>query len=79
MVGMLSANRNYALPTWLIVGICSAYLRILSDQGRVLLPRFDSILAGRVVFPSGVACLLYTLMCAFSAILNGDGIGSFRL
>jgi O-antigen ligase len=57
VVGMLSANRCYALPTWLIVGICSAYVRVLSDQGRVLLPRFNAKLAGRVVVPSGVALL----------------------
>jgi hypothetical protein len=58
VVGMLSANRCYALPTWLIVGICSAYLRILSDQGRALLPRFDTELAGRVMFRSGIALVL---------------------
>lgn len=57
VVGMLSANENYSLPTYLIVGISAAYLRILSDQGRVLLPRFDSKLACRLLFPSGVTLL----------------------
>ena len=57
VVGMLSGNQSYSLPTYLIVGMSAAYLRILSDQGRVLLPRFDSKLIRPLFFASGLTLI----------------------
>ena len=52
VVGMLSSSRTYALPTFLIVGLCTAYVRILSDRAWHLLPPFDARLLGRIWFLS---------------------------
>jgi putative inorganic carbon (HCO3(-)) transporter len=61
VVGMLSSTRSYSIPTYLIVGLCAAYLRIISDQGRALLPRFNLNLVGQLMVPSAVTLVaLYT-------------------
>ena len=52
IVGMVSSTRSYSIPTYLIVGLCSSYLRILSDRGEVLLPRFSINLLRRLLYPS---------------------------
>ena len=52
IVGMVSSTRTYSLPTYLTFGLCSSYLRILSDRGEVLLPRFSMNLLGRLLYLS---------------------------
>ena len=49
---MVSSTRTYSLPTYLTFGLCSSYLRILSDRGEVLLPRFSMNLLGRLLYLS---------------------------
>ena len=57
VVGMLSSTRSYSIPTYLIVGICAAYLRVLSDQGHAVLPRFDLNLIRRIACPSALTLM----------------------
>ncbi len=57
VVGMLSSARSYTVSTYLIVGLCTAYLKILSDQEHALLPRFNRKLVGRLFSLSGL-CLI---------------------
>ena len=57
VVGMLSSARSYTVPTYLIVGLCAAFLRVSSDRGHALLPRFNGNLVGRLFFASGL-CLI---------------------
>ena len=57
VVGMLSSTRSYSVTTYVIVGICAAYLRILSDQGHPVLPRFDFNLVRRLAFASALALI----------------------
>ncbi len=61
VVGMLSSSRSYSLPTYLIVGLSTAYFRILSDQGHALQPPLNSKLVSRLSFAS--ALTLVTLYC----------------
>jgi hypothetical protein len=51
-VGMLSSTRSYTITSYVIIGLCAAYLRILSDQGQTLLPRLDAKLVRRLAFLS---------------------------
>jgi putative inorganic carbon (hco3(-)) transporter len=67
VVGMLSSSRSYSVPTYLIVGLCAAYLSILSDQRRVLMPRFDLNLVGRLLFRSGVTVIALYVYARLSA------------
>jgi putative inorganic carbon (hco3(-)) transporter len=61
VVGMMSSTRSYDISIYLIVGLCAAYLRLLSDRGHALLPPFDMKLVGRLVLPSSIAlAALYT-------------------
>ena len=57
VVGMLSSARSYTVPTYLIGGLCTAYLKLLSDQEHALLPRFNRNLVGRLLSASGL-CLI---------------------
>ena len=59
VVGMLSSTRSYAIPTYLIVGLSTAYLKILSDRGHALLPRFNSNLVSRVSFASALTLVTF--------------------
>ena len=54
VVGMLSSTRSYEVPTFLIVGLLTSYMRISSDQGVASQARFDWNLLGRLFFASGV-------------------------
>ena len=51
-VGMFSSSRSYTVPSYLIVGLCASYLRVLSDRGQTLLPRFDLNLIRRLMLAS---------------------------
>jgi putative inorganic carbon (hco3(-)) transporter len=55
VMGMLSSSRSYTVPTYLIVGLGAAYLRIVADRGHALLPQFNLNLVGRLFVSSGVA------------------------
>ncbi len=59
-VGMLSSSRSYTAPSYLIFGLSAAYLRIASDRGQALLPRFNSKLVGQVSYASALTlCILH--------------------
>ncbi len=54
VVGMFSSTRSYTVTTYLIVGLCAAYLRVLGDRGYALLPRFDGRLLRRLFVASAL-------------------------
>ncbi len=59
-VGMLSSSRSYTAPSYLIFGLSAAYLKIASDRGQALLPRFNSKLVGQLSYASALTlCMLY--------------------
>jgi len=67
VVGMLSSTRSYSLPTYLIVGLGAAYLRILADQGCPLLPLFDGRLLGRLAFLSTLTLIGFYIYVRLAA------------
>jgi len=67
VVGMTSSTRSYSIPTYLIVGLETAYLRFLSDRGHALLPRFNMNLLGRLFFLSDLTLIAFYVYARLSA------------
>jgi putative inorganic carbon (hco3(-)) transporter len=67
VVGMLSSSRSYSIPTYLVVGMATAFCNILAERGVVLLPAFGWTLFKQLVKPSGVAVATLFLYAKFMA------------
>ncbi len=67
VVGMWSSTRSYSVTTYVIVGICAAYLRVLSDQGHAVLPRFDLNLVRRLAIASALTLIAFYLYVRLAA------------
>ena len=66
VMGMLSSSRSSTVTTYVIVGLCAAYLRVLHDRGYATLPRFDRRLLGRIVLASTLALIALHTYARFS-------------
>jgi putative inorganic carbon (hco3(-)) transporter len=67
VVGMLTSNRSYSSPTYLVVGLCASYMKIASDRGIAVLLRLDGNVIGRVVAASGIALAVLYVYVRLSA------------
>ncbi len=67
VVGMWTSTRSYTITTYVIVGICAAYLRVLSDQGHAVLPRFDLNLVRRLAIASALTLIAFYLYVRLAA------------
>jgi O-antigen ligase len=53
-VGLLTVSRNYAVPTYMILGLSTAYLRLVAAGAPKLVPSLISRLDGRLVIRLGL-------------------------
>jgi len=67
IVGMLSSTRSYSHITYQIVGMCTVYFRILSDQGHTVLPRFNLNLIRRIACPSALTLMAFYVYVRLAA------------
>jgi putative inorganic carbon (hco3(-)) transporter len=59
IVGMFSCTRSYEIPTYLILGLTAAYVRLLADQSGARVASLNWALARRITLIS-LAVLIFT-------------------
>jgi len=74
VIGMLTSTRSYSLPTYMIVGLNAAYLRIVGERSTVPIERFNSQLATRLATVSAVVLSAFYLYVRI-VVRHGAGHG----
>jgi O-antigen ligase len=63
VVGMMSLSRNYVVPTYMTLGLATAYFRLAAPAVPKLVPKFSARLLGRLAAASGgVLVALYVFV-----------------
>ncbi len=71
---MLTSTRSYSLPTYMIVGLNAAYLRIVGEHSTLPIGRFDSRLAKRLAAVSTVVLSVFYVYVRLK-VRHGHGFG----